>query len=295
MNLKLQIMSTFWGKKHTDLFIRGTLKSLAFDSNREALQGSTWNIFTDEDSFKEVGELAKSLMGHVKICLRPMSQIRDRTDYLHAALCWQIKRCLETGDKMLLAPPDTIWGDGSIEGILKVGIEPKTCVYIPHPRVLSDLLCRSYTTNDTLVSASWDHLHRSWSEAETNHPMQNSWIGGVHWRKISKDLYAVQHRLPTPYLCDFTKDDLDFFETCPGFGMFDHVWSGMLVQQGRARLIASSDAAFVVEVTDKDKNVPPIVTGSDQFGFWQETKAGHEHNKFFKQTICIMRGAYHVG
>lgn len=281
----IQALTTVWGQEYIDLFLRGTVKSLSLPSNKDVMKRITWNIFTDEESFKQIDEVISALLPETEVIYRDLGVIRDRIDYLHSGLIWQIKECLKTESKMLLLPPDSIFGDKSLQNLLILGKEPKSCVVSPHPRAHPEILSEQYASNSSLVRAAWKHLHRSWSDAEEGSDRQNSFIGGVSWEKLDQSTYAVKHLLPTPYLCDFTNEDLDFFIKASGIGVIDHVWPSLLVQQDRLKYVGSSDACFIVEITARDRNLPPVQLGADNSKFWKR----HPHNAFNNQIACIFR------
>lgn len=282
--MKISALTTVWGN-YIDMFLNGTVKSLALDENREAMSDVKWNIFTEESNFQKIDTVIADLLPDVEVKYRDLSTIRDRVDYLHCALIWQIKECLAQRTRMLLLPPDSIFGNKTIPNLFKIGKEPGACVVSPHPRVLPGILNEDFTSNQSLVRLAWKHLHRSWTDSEVGHDRQNSYIGGVAWEYLDPKTISVKHLLPTPYFCDFTEADLQFFETQPGIGAIDHVWPSALVQAGRLKYVGSSDACFVVEITDGDKNLPAAPLGQDQTKFWQ----AHPHNVFNQQIACIFR------
>lgn len=282
--MKISCLTTVWGS-YVGTFLKGTVKSLSFPENRKAMDGVIWNIFTEEDDFERIeGEISRLIPG-AAVRVKSLAVIRDRIDYLHSALIWQIRECLKGDSRMLLLPPDSIFGDGTLKSLFTLGKETGSCVLVPHPRALPSILNEPYESNADLVSASWKHLHRSWTDSEVGNERQNSFIGGVAWERLNEKTVSVKHLLPTPYFCDFTGDDLNFFETQLGIGSIDHVWPSMLIQQGRARYVGSSDACFIVELTDADKNLPPAPAGQDQTKFWKN----HPHNIFNHQVRCIFR------
>lgn len=286
----VEILTIFWGADFVSRFKRGTLKSLAFKKNREALKGQIWNVFTEEEFFEDLSNEIAKLLPETELRLRDLSVVRDRTDYLHSALIWQIKQCLKNESQMLLAPPDTVFGDGTIPNLIKLGKEKDSVVVVPHPRVLPEILDQKFTSNEEMVTAAFNTLHRSWSESEESPSAKwhNGYIGGTSWEVIDKNLYKVKHLLPTAYFCNFTDEDLDYFETCTGIGNYDHKWPGhILVPRGRQVYVASSDACFIVEITDHDKNLPPVVQGPKPSGFWQN----NPHNHVNKQIAAFFRGA----
>ncbi len=284
----LQVLTALWGQRHVELFDKACLTSLRWDRNLEALRSlkAKWNIFADDEHHAQI---AKMMPTGIHFNIRSTTTLRDYIDQVQSASIWQMKQCLESGDKLLLAPPDTIFGDGTIENLWKIGKDKGSCVVVAHPRVLPSILggyLDSYSNYD-LVGKAFLHLHKSWSDAEIGHPAQNSYVGGVAWQKLSRDLYSVTHRLPTVYLADFTEEDLSYFKSAISFGHFDHMWPGdILVPRGRQRYVGSSDACFIVEVTEADKNVPPIIPNAPIEGFWR----AHTHNVHNSMIQAIFRG-----
>jgi hypothetical protein len=283
----IQALTTVWGDDYIDQFLKATVKSMAFPANRKAMEEITWNIFTEDNAFERIEEFIAPRLPNTKIKYKSLSILRDRIDYLHSGVIWQIKECLKTKSRMLLLPPDSIFGDKTLPNLIKLGKEEKTCVISPHPRVLPTILNEKYESNESLVTAAFKHLHRSWTDAEEGTDRQNSFIGGVSWERLDEKTVSVKHLLPTPYFCDFTEDDLTFFETAAGIGVIDHVWPSMLVQQNRLKYVGSSDACFIVELTAHDKNLPPVQRGADTSKFWRQ----HPHNLFNDQIACIFREA----
>lgn len=285
----INILTCVWGEKHIDLFKRSTLKSLSFDRNLEALAGARakWNIFTEPQNADYLRSITKVMQG-VDIDIRSTVELRRYTDPVQSALILQIEDCLDKSIPLLMAPPDTIFGDGSIHALLDAGSRPGTCIAIPHPRVLPSILDHFTESipNAKMVTLAWKHLHRSWLDAERGHKRQNGFVGGVYWREILPSLYEVEHRLPTVYLSNFTKEDLEYFKLQISSGHYDHKWPGdILIPRGRQKTLGSSDAAFIMEVTDFDKNVPPIWAG-DPNSFWQKNL----HNEINSMFLSVFRG-----
>lgn len=291
--MSLQILTTVWGEKHLEIFRRGTLRSLSFKRNKARLfqENAVWNVCTDA---KDIPYLEKQFFIHfpeLEVVFKPTEELRDYTDTVQSAMLWIMKKCLETGDKLLLAPPDTIFADGAVDGLLAAGREKGTCVAAAHPRVLPEILSEelSYSIPATeMVNLAWKYLHKSWTDAEWGHPYYNGYVGGVQWSKVHDKVMSVIHRLPTVYLADFTDEDLKYFKSVISFGHFDHMWPGdILIPRGRQRYVASSDLAFMVEITEKNKNVPPIIPNAPLEGFWRS----HAHNEINKGIVVTYRGA----
>lgn len=293
--MKFQILSILWGEPYASWFARGCVKSLSFPKNKKAIDDncSVWNIFCDDSQAEGIKEVARINFPRLNIKVRSTDELRAFVDQHQAAMCLQIKECLEAKERLLLAPPDTIFADGTIPNLLKLGREKNSCVAVAHPRVLPELLSDigvlEIKDPAEMIYRIWNegHLHQSWADAEVGHPRQNSFIGGVRWEELSTDLFSITHHLPTVYLADFTDEDFVYFKTATGFGHWDHMWpSDILIKQGRQRYVGSSDAAFICEITHKEKNIPPVKEGNTDL-FWRS----FPHNIQDRQTNVIFRGA----
>jgi hypothetical protein len=310
----LRILTCVWGDHHVDLFIRGTLKSLSWPANREALDGSTWNVVTKSDYAARIKTAFEAVFPNVKLQLTIVpptvktgmgevdSGLLDHSNLILMFLQAEIKACLETKSRFLLAPPDTIFSENSIPNLLLLGSGEGTCVAVPHPRVLPEIIDdiqSAHQTSEALVAlALGKHAHQSWKAAEMGCDCQNSLIGGIAWRKLkttygNETLYAVQHRLPTVYLANFLPEDFAYFINQPSFGAYDHSWPGeRLIRQERQRTVGSSDAAFICEVTEFDKNIPPwtaemrSVLQNVPDAFYRDTLHAC-HNRLF---VSVFRG-----
>lgn len=286
----IDLLTIVYGDRFIEIFRRGALKSLLYPKNADALtkNEACWNIFTEDKFIPTLKILTESVKG-IKFNIQSTSLLRRFVDQPQSALVWQIEKCLKENRKLLFAPPDTIFGEGSVEALTKVGREKHSCVSIPHPRVVPNILeelNHEPKMNPQLVGLAWKHLHRSWSEAETGCERQNSFVGGVSWQKVKEKTYSITHRLPTVYLADFTDEDLNYFRVALSFGAWDHTWPGdVLYPRGRQRLISSSDLAFVCEVTEKDKNIPPIIANQNPDEFWKNS----HHNHINKQIVATFR------
>ncbi len=292
----LNLLTIVYGDNHVDLFKRTCVFSLGMTKNKAALeaQETCWQVYTDEKHMKELETLLTAKFPKTKVRVINFDECRDYIDYTQSAFLITLADCLKNDAPLLFAPPDIFFGDGSVSGLIQSAYEKKSVAVVAHVRVTSDILsdpqflssCASGSlSNAKLVSFAWKHLHRCWGDAELGHPRQNQFGTGVCWQKIEDNLYSVVHRLPTPYLIHFDEEDHDYFKYQCGFGYFDHRWPGdILIKNGRQRYITSSDVAFMVEITEPDKNISNIPGNKDEF--WQK----NYHNEINKQVLVTLRG-----
>lgn len=293
--MRLQLLTCCWGNHHRELFKKTALRSLSWTKNAKALRQleATWNIITDDDSLSDLDKYCNETLPGIQFRVRPISKHRDYIDQVQSANIWMMEESIKSGHKVLLAPPDTIFGDGTVEGLWRAGEDKDSVIVVPHPRVLPGILNELYEEDNIfnvsvvrLVELSFRNLHDSWVHAERGHPNQSSYVGGVEWWRTNNVIQGT-HRLPSPYLISFTEEDLMYFKSAISFGHFDHMWPGdILIPRGRQRYLASSDSAFIVEVTEADKNVPPIMENQPKTGFWRS----NVHNLANAQVIFTFRG-----
>lgn len=277
----LRVFTFVYGAHHVDTFIRGTMLSLSWPGNREALDGSTWTIVTKADDAARLQSAVEAKFPNVKLEIKIIPQTiqmsmgtvdttnMDASPLILMHLQAEIKACLDAKPqcRTLLAPPDTIFSENSVPNMLALGSQDGVCVAVPHPRVHPEILDdiqNSHQSSENLVKlAMGKHAHQSWKAAEIGVDCQNSLVGGIAWRKLKGTygddiLISGQHRLPTVYLANWLAEDYAFFINQPSFGAYDHTWPGeRLIRQERQRYVASSDVAFICEVTEFDKNIPP--------------------------------------
>ncbi len=314
----VRIVSIFHGDKHGDLWSRCLVKSLCWPQNKHAIQsrpGSKFVIYTEESRFPEATATAKDLGIDIELHAIDPYLEKLNTKYLGdngimmlQMFLVEIKKCIELGSVMLLAPPDTIFGGDSIANMLQASEQPGVVVFVIHIRVhpsLIDALERQVNrfgpatsiSNAKLVSLATegDHAHRSFTEAVVGSDRINSFVGGIVWRRRPNGVIALSHFLPTPYIINWTKDDLDFFsrKNPPGewpqvFGQIDHEWpSACVYPQERARVLGSSCDAFIVEITEPNNNVPPLqpYDKGEPDKFWRRAF----HNRVNRQFVVTLK------
>lgn len=285
----MRLLTTCWGDNHIEMFKNACLKSMSWRDNAHDLEilDSTWNIYTDEHNVESLKSYCESQI-NIKFNVESTTKLRAYTDQVQSAFIKQIEECLKEDEPLLLAPPDTIFAEGSVIGLYMAGREKNSVVMSPHPRVLpkiTESLNSAYNKPHDMVKKAWEYLHDSWVHAEDGHHDQSSYVGGVTWKK-NQNLIYVKHLLPTPYLINFTAEDLEYFKSAISVGHIDHQWpSDILIPRGRQRYLASSDAAFMVEITDEDKNIPPILAHQPKTGFWKDNVQSRHNN----QIISVFR------
>ena len=270
----LRIFTAVWGQQHLEWFENGLVRSLGWPQNKASIQHAVWSIFAMPSDMDRAKEIASRILPADKIETHNLISLLQGSlptaqSFLFRALMSAMHECLGDGSQFLMAPPDTVFSEGSIQTLIEVGHPQGTCVAVAHPRVHPSLLTEINDKEPLAgghmcrLSFLQENLHRTWVDAEVGREMVNSYIAGVSWRRINPSIIAVSHRLPTVYLANFTAADLTYFMhpkrgRPQSFGYWDHDWPSELTNHGRQRVIGSSDAAFVVEITKPQDNIPPV-------------------------------------
>lgn len=297
----LRLFTALWGDEKIEEFEKGPLKSLLWPKNKAVIDGSTWDVWTYEPHVEHLERLLFNSFdikfeAHILPTIYLDNGRMAPPPYLlHQPIQAQMVTCLNTVSKLLMIPPDTVFGEGTLANIMKLGELPGTCVAVPHMRVYQHALHHigaEPISNSKLCNIAFETMHPSWISSEKDVEGTCSFWSGVRWEKLEEKLWSITHRIPTIYLASFTGHDHAFWQSQAAFGGWDHRWPGeCLIRQGRQRMPGSSDACMIVEITGPGDNIPPKTPPEalQQFppdAYWVDTLHA-EHNR---QIQFIMRG-----
>lgn len=278
MQNRLQVYTPCWGDHFTNLLENALGRSFRFPQNAKALENCIWNLQIDAENSPAI-QIAKKIIptAEIRTIVSPrISQPQAPIGALKMqGLLKVIKSCIEEKSPMLMATPDFIWGDGTIENMrTAASLSPGLCVSIAHmrvlPSILHDQMLLNTPTNAKLMGLGIEHAHESWKVCNSRLPQNGIYHSGICWTEVKtptvlspEGLILVQHQMPSPFLVNFMESDLRGFETWkgmtpPAFGEWDHNWPTDLLNQTRLRYIGGSDAACMLEVTEAGANMPPI-------------------------------------
>lgn len=272
--MKLRLFVCVYGREFLSLFQQVACRSLLQPRNKAALAASdvTVALYSDPATMEEAAETADHLGTVERHWIEPTANAPQTQQ---AAIMAEIRRCIDEDATCIMVCPDNFWGDGTLPNLLAIAGEAQgICLAVPHPRVnrlsfecrlMGDSLIAGGKTldNGNLVYRAMQVLHPSWTNArETPFPADtSSFNAGISWSGIGDGLYAVSHLLPTVFVARFIEADYILFREAIAKGLagiWDHHWPIMLVNTGRQRVIGSSDAAFIVELTDADSHNVPL-------------------------------------
>lgn len=246
-----------YGQDFSWLLENVAVKSLLQPRNKSVIPSdSVVALYTDDDRNASIA----SPLGRVE---------QNPIEGTEPAVIWQniivreIALCIEQAATLIVVSPENYWGDGSLENLLAVAGDQNVCVAAPHPRVDKNKFLEvlpSQASNAELVKRSMANLHPSWVNSNIELDQVGSGYSGVSWKTISPGMYAVSHLMPNCWLARFVLDDLRYFRNVisgGSKGLWDHFWPERLAVTGRQRVIGSSDAFFVAELTPAEShNVP---------------------------------------
>lgn len=279
-----------WGQRHLDYLERACVRSLMQPQNRAALEGITIELH----AFPGDGSRAVDVLSRLglKLEVHPIAPSTDPVGFVPQRLLIQALKNAR-GDQLLILPPDTFWGEGSIPALIECGRPRGTVVAIPHARVndaeFLQILPDGVVENSHLVELAIRTLHKSFAEAIEGKKPANSWRSGVRLKMLTEKVWLVQHRIPTPYLVNVLPNDAEWMAAETRAGAWDHRWPEQLFKAGRWRVIAGSDAAFCVELTPEHENHPPI----EQYDHAEPDafKGTLMHHHVDRVPLCVWRAA----
>jgi hypothetical protein len=286
----IRLFTIVFGDQFMHWFEHGLLLSLSWPKNRAALEKVVaWDIWTTSADEQRVMAIAGRL-GVPVVVHSEIPETRPK-ESLFAALIGQMKLCKESRSAFFFASPDSVFGDGTVPSLFEVGIPEGICVAVTPMRVASEGFLEAMGTapvsNAGLVRLGFERMHEAFRMGDASLPNTNSYASGLSWRRIGDGLYAVSFRMPSAYLMQPTGGDVKWMLDRPKFGNYDHQFPKILVEQQRQRVIGSSDAAFVVELTPAAVgNAPLVETNPNEPDRYIRDYAHHIVNR---NTVAIWR------
>jgi hypothetical protein len=303
MSKQLHIFTPVWGEHFTNLLLQALGRSLKWRQNAKSVENCIWTLFTSPSETESIRSLALSIIPTATVRVLTNDRLFEPRAPIGAlkmqALLKSIRECLDENCTMLMSTPDFIWADGSIQHMWDQSYPEEgqgLCVSIAHMRVLPTILNRlpiGYSSEwgpGTLVNLGVKNAHASWIRSNGELNPNGIYHSGVAWRELEPCVLAVQHQMPSPFIANFKESDLEDFKTWkgvtpPAFGEWDHNWPSKLIEEGRLRYLGSSDLAFMVEVTEADKNVPPLEPAKTPHDLFFRTEPSVKMQKQFISTF----------
>ncbi len=276
----LTLFCAVWGPHFHDLLEQYTLPSLMLDGNLPAL--GLDKIYVDvmgvHHEWEHTQRLFREQCPGLPIEMRQIGMIRADRD-IADGLRQSMYACRERQTRMLLCPPDTIFGPRSISNIFNYAKGKNVVVAAAHVRNNEDAFKENYP-HWKLWPANRDFVRNSFAIGALNICDTNedncTHIGGVAWTRVNPDTRLMLHYLPTPYLCWFEPSDLDWWTHNLKFGLWDHVWPEKLIAERRLRVIGSTDTFFAIELEAASRSVA------------LQPSPGTKGNELYNQRRCHM-------
>lgn len=276
-------------------------RSLLWPQNYATVANAKWHLVSTPQDADELKAIARELLplAEVDILVDPrVSQSSDHGYSLALAVIKSIEICLKDKAPMLMATPDFVFGDGTIKAMMDIADQPGTVAGMAHIRVLPGFLSHLdfdsalSPKNSWLMKLAFQNAHLTWRDVQCGADPTMAYHCGVSWKwiDVACTTAAVQHHMPSPFLVNFTKRDLETWKNGgePGFGFWDHDWPTFLLAEQRMRWIGSSDAAFMAEVTEPLANLGKMLPRNplDPDAFFKDAY----HCRIQRQFVSIFRG-----
>lgn len=288
----LTVWIPVWGAHHIGLMENFLIPSLLQPGNLSSLRGQIhFDICTTAESVEEVNRSAQRALAGWKTCSVSIAALPDGSQVISRGFLNSIRSAIAARSRMLLAMPDTVFGNGSIGNLARYAFGKNICIAAAHLRVEHDAYMKatggkfSGASNAELVDVAEACAHQTARESHCE--SENcSWAGGISLTHIAPGLHAMIHHLPTPYLVFMTREDEEFFAH-GHLGFIDHVWPEKLVESGRLRVIGSSELFFAVEITATGNNTQPIKPNSQ----FEEAYCGQfKHHRANSMFVTALQG-----
>lgn len=201
----------------------------------------------------------------------------DSDDIFQAA-----QYCFKHDIIMVYIPPDTFMPFESVLNLIELAKEGKH-IAIPHLRVNRetyepDVQCG----NERSCRYAFEHLHYT---AKMSFPSQsNLWHKGIHIRELPGAI-VFTHALPTIYACKFNANDIECLSRNIDYKyLWDNQFMHNTLNQGRLRIVGSSDICCAFETTKTNENLPPTRPNATD-----EYQVVRSENRACQMTMYTMR------
>ncbi len=147
----------------------------------------------------------------------------------------------------IMLPPDTIFGNGTLYNLIRMGDKKPHSIAVPHFRIGDAVLekIKLPMSNREMARLIMDmgHLDNLMDEK-----VPNQCHHGITVRKITETNWDVVHNLPTIYYAKFTANDATLFRSYPNaLIQWDRGFLRRLYDENRLKVVGSSELAFCLE------------------------------------------------
>ena len=134
--VRMRLFTLCWGEPYVSWFEHALIASLAWPDNLAAIRAhvSEHNIYTRDDDRERLRSVAERL--GVPIQFHPFAMRNSSGETLQPALLDHLRNCGQVGEAAFIAPPDTIFGEGSISAICQIGSMANVCVAVKEPAIV---------------------------------------------------------------------------------------------------------------------------------------------------------------
>lgn len=296
----VHLLTVVWGNDRLRLFEHALLRSVLQRGNLPRLVRDGVSVSIDvHTTLKHVGDVHRILKR--TLCERP-AHVRDGIQisifvtvgpkvHLESALRRTMRRCARRNASMLMAPPDSYFANGSINNLVQAQAGRNVSVAAVHLRVVDEEFLRALDAFEGDIEApmldslaletAHDNVANGFIERDRNCASET----GVALQVLEPNMVLVTHRIPTIHLIAVEQSDVEYFEGRP-FQAWDHQMTALHIAHGRFKYIGSSDAFFMVELTDAESHLVPAETSA-----WSDTYKWEEdlHHAINRNFCSVLR------
>lgn len=320
---ELSLWTVAWGPEHLGLVRDWLFPSLAQPENLPALVGEhgykkvyldlyIGSTAEDRDSAEQAADqLVRQVNGPspsgpslIQVNIDSSLAAGGLRTLAVRALRESVKRSIERNTRLLVAPPDEFWGNGSLSNLCLYARGRNFSVATSHLRVTPDIepdlmaSIRHFTlSNAQLVTLAFQYLAPGTAQQFDELDPNATWTGGMSIRKIRYGLWTLVNHVPSPRLVYLQEDDMRYFKRFNTVGFWDHALPARLVphnlrvQRGdptsRLRIIADSDLFFTVERTIPGQNIERTTAGMCGNDLYHVRRP---HNELCQSLVTVLRG-----
>lgn len=168
----------------------------------------------------------------------------------------ECKAAIEAVTYTFMAPPDHIWSKGSLYNLVKLAEHSPYCIAVPHIRVKDTLNNVEFPIEAReLGRLAVEHAHDTFTNSFDDRDTTEC-HHGITARGLDEALIAIKHNLPSVFMVKFNESDLEYFRRVNYvLGHWDRGWLAKLIDEGRLKIVGSSNIAMTVELTDSRARV----------------------------------------
>ena len=264
---KILFVSSVWGKKFEDCFIKFTLSSLLATKNIPLLLQQDYkikfiiSIVPNSDFENTIINKINSIISSEKYEIEFFYYEKMSISMMHKYQIKMFEKSIDENAIIWPAHPDHCYSNGSISNMISMIDSDDCCIGAPIFRVEEDKFMQDIKVSNFLnstpkefINTSIKNFHKSLVNSFIDNELNNSWLTGISVKKIGSNNLLVTFIVPNIFAARLNKSDIKFFKKRT-YNAYDMSWPSKLLIEKRLRLVSASDIFFAAELTNKDNHI----------------------------------------